>query len=153
MTQRLNAYATGNKAVNALHALGQHVNNASLDKGLLELIYFRVSQINNCAFCLDMHAKDLRAKGETEQRLYMISAWRECPFYTARERAALAFAEELTTIKSGLVADDVYNELKSNFSEEEMVDLAMAIVTINSYNRINIAFGAAVGAYEVEVAQ
>jgi len=149
MEQRINAYAIGNKAVNALHGLGQSITNSSLDQSLLELLYFRVSQINGCAFCLDIHSKNLRAKGETEQRLYVIDAWREAPFYSQKERSALAWAEALTAIKSSLVPEDIYAEASKYFSETELVDLTMAIVAINGYNRINIAFGANVGIYQV----
>lgn len=149
MEQRIDAYAMGNKTVNALHGLGQTVTNSSLDKSLLQLVYFRVSQINGCAFCLDIHSKNLRAKGETEQRLYVINAWRESPFFSDKERAALAWAEALTTIKSNLVPVNIYTESRKYFSESELVDLTMAIVAINGYNRINIAFGANVGSYEV----
>jgi AhpD family alkylhydroperoxidase len=149
MEQRIDAYAMGNKTVNALHGLGQSITNTSLDKALLELVYFRVSQINGCAFCLDIHSKNLRAKGETEQRLYVIDAWREAPFYSDKERAALAWAEALTIIKSSLVPGEIYSESRKYFSETELVELTMAIVAINGYNRINIAFGANVGVYEV----
>lgn len=148
MEQRINAYTMGNKAVNALHGLGQHVTNSSLDPFLLELLYFRVSQINGCAFCLDVHSKNLRAHGETEQRLYVVNAWREAPFYSGKERSALAWAEALTKI-DGFIPDEIYGEAKNYFSETELVDLTMAIVAINGYNRINIAFGSDVGSYQV----
>lgn len=149
MSQRINAYALGNKSVNALHALGAQVNNSSLDKKLLELLYFRASQINGCAFCLDMHSKNLRANGETEQRLFVLDAWREAPFYTDKERAALLWCETLTVLNGREVPNDIFNEVHTQFSETEMVDLTMAVIAINSYNRINIAFGANVGAYQV----
>jgi len=149
MKQRINAYAMGNKAVNALHGLGQCVANSSLEQSLLELLYFRVSQINGCAFCLDIHSKNLRAKGETEQRLYLIDTWREAPFYSDKERSALSWAEALTLVKGSLVPDEIFTEAKKHFSESELVDLTMAIIAINGYNRINIAFGAEVGTYQV----
>ena len=149
MEQRINAYAIGNKAVDALHGLGQIVNNSSLEHSLLELVYFRVSQINGCAFCLDMHSKNLRAKKETEQRLYVIDAWREAPFYTEKERSAFAWAEALTKLNGGTVSDEIYAEVKNHFSDTELVDLTMAVIAINSYNRINIAFSANVGTYQV----
>jgi AhpD family alkylhydroperoxidase len=129
--------------------LGKYLSKSPIGQQLLDLVYFRVSQINGCAFCLDMHAKDLRAQGETEQRLYVLDAWREAPFYTERERAALAWSEALTKLTSGMVADEIYDEARKHFSEAEMIDLTMAVITINSYNRINIAFGAPVGTYEV----
>lgn len=149
MVQRIDAYATGSKTVNALHGLGQSVKNSSLDQSLLELLYFRVSQLNGCAFCLDIHSKNLRANGETEQRLYVINAWREAPFYTDKERAALAWAEAITKIKGSLVPEEIFAEASKFFSEAELVDLTMAIIAVNGYNRINIAFGANVGVYQV----
>ncbi|MXN90919.1 carboxymuconolactone decarboxylase family protein [Flavobacterium sp. Sd200] len=150
MSQRINAYALGNKSVNALHALGAQVNNSTLDNKLLELIYFRASQINGCAFCLDMHSKNLRAKGETEQRLFVLNAWREAPFYSDKERAALLWCETLTVLNDREVPNNIFSEVQRHFSETEMVDLTMAVIAINSYNRINIAFGANVGAYSVQ---
>jgi AhpD family alkylhydroperoxidase len=149
MEQRINIHEKGSQAMNALYGLGKYLAKSPVEQSLLNLVYFRVSQINGCAFCLDMHAKDLRAKGETEQRLYVLNAWREAPFYTDKERAALAWAEALTKIKTGIVPDEVYNEASKQFSETELIDLTLAVITINSYNRINIAFGAAVGTYQV----
>ena len=145
MKQRINAYAMGNKAVNALHGLGQCVANSSLEQSLLELLYFRVSQINGCALCLDVHSKNLRAWGETEQRLYVIPAWREVPLFSDKERSALAWAESLTEIRSGLVTDEIFAEVRKHFSDVELIDLTMAIIAINGYNRINLAFGSNVG--------
>jgi AhpD family alkylhydroperoxidase len=149
MEQRVNIHTKGAQAMNALHALGKYLSKSPVPQSLLQLIYFRVSQINGCAFCLDMHAKDLRANGEAEQRLYVLDAWREAPFYTDKERAALAWAEALTKIKTSLIPDEIYDEVSKQFSESELIDLTLAIITINSYNRINIAFGAAVGSYQV----
>ena len=148
MEQRIKFYEHG-QAIGAMAGLGKYLAKSPVEKGLLHLIYFRVSQINGCAFCLDMHAKDLRAEGETEQRLYVLDAWRDAPFYTERERAALAWAESLTKINGGQVPDGIYAAAKQQFSEAELVDLTIAVITINSYNRINIAFGAAVGTYQV----
>ena len=149
MEQRINFSATGQKALKTLYPIGAYLSQSSLGQPLLDLVYFRVSQINGCAYCLDMHSKDLRAKGETEQRLYLLDAWREAPFYTGKERAALAWAEALTTLSGGLVADDIYKEASRHFTEEELVDLTLAVTTINTYNRFNIAFGAKVGTYQV----
>ncbi|MGK6342910.1 carboxymuconolactone decarboxylase family protein [Chryseobacterium sp. DT-3] len=149
MSQRINAFAMGNKAVNALHNMGFQVQHSSLDSSFLELLYFRVSQINGCAFCLDMHSKELRAKGETEQRIFLVSAWRECSFYTDREKTGLLWAESLTSLNGKEIPDEIYSEVSRYFSETEMLDLTMAVIAINSYNRINIAFGANVGAYHV----
>ena len=149
MEQRLNFNETGKQAIKALYGIAGHLSTSTLEKKLLELVYFRVSQINGCAFCLDMHSKDLRAEGETEQRLYVLSSWREAPFYTDKERAALAWAEALTRLEGGQVPDDLYIEARKHFTEKEMVDLTLAVTTINTYNRFNIAFGAPVGSYEV----
>ena len=126
-----------------------YVDNSGLDPKIVGLIRFRVSQINNCAYCLDMHSKDLRANGETEQRLYVLDAWREAPFYTERERAALAWAEAVTKLPQGNVPDKIYDEARNHFSEEELIDLTLAVITINSYNRMNIAFRTTAGNYRV----
>jgi AhpD family alkylhydroperoxidase len=149
MKQRINFFEKGQNAMKALYALGGYLSKSSIEQELLNLIYFRISQVNGCAFCLDMHSKDLRAKGETEQRLYMLDAWREAPLYTDRERAALAWTEAVTNVREGRVADDVYEEVRREFSEEEVVDLTMATLAINSYNRINIAFRTPAGTYKV----
>lgn len=141
--------AKGQAAMKTLFSFGRYLSQSSIEPALLHLLEFRVSQINGCAFCLDMHSKDLRAGGETEQRLYVLDAWREAPFYTDRERAALAWVEALTKIPGGQVPDDVYEEARSQFSEEEMIDLTMAVLAINSWNRLNIAFRSAkVGSYQ-----
>ncbi|MBN8856866.1 MAG: carboxymuconolactone decarboxylase family protein [Sphingobacteriales bacterium] len=149
MTQRIKFTETEKEAMSSLYPLNKYLSKSSVEKHLLDLIYFRVSQINGCAFCLDMHSKDLRAMGESEQRLYLLSAWREAPFYSNRERAALAWAEALTKLESGLVPDEIYEEARKKFSEKELVDLTLAVTTINTYNRINIAFGADTGSYKV----
>lgn len=146
MEQRINFQTKGQNALKAVFGIGAYLKKSPLNTQLLELVYFRVSQINQCAYCLDMHSKDLRAKGETEQRLYGLSAWRETPYYTARERAALAWAEAVNACK---VPDEVYQEAIANFSEEEMIDLTLAITTINTWNRLNIAFAAVPGDYQV----
>jgi AhpD family alkylhydroperoxidase len=148
MEQRMNAFEKGHKAMKALFGMGIYLAKSPIEQSLLELIYFRVSQINGCAYCLDMHSKDLRAKGETEQRLYVLNAWREAPFYNQRERAALAFAEALTKVSEHGVPDSVYEEVRDQFSEEELIDLTLAVITINSYNRINIAFRTTAGTYQ-----
>ena len=132
-----------------MYGLNNYLANCSIEKPLLNLIYFRVSQINGCAFCLDMHSKDLRAQGESEQRLYLVNAWREAPFYSDRERAALAWAEAVTRITNGDVPDEVYQQVKQQFSEDEMIELTLAVTAINTYNRINIAFRVQAGSYKV----
>jgi len=147
MKQRMNFYEKGFKAMKPLFSLGAYLSRSPVEQSLRDLVHFRVSQINGCAYCLDMHSKDLREHGETEQRLHMLAAWREAPLYTARERAALAWAEAVTTLEKNNVPDDVYEEALRQFSEEELVDLTMAVIAINSYNRINIAFRTPAGDY------
>ena len=149
MTQRINVFEKGQGVLKAMFGLGIYLAKSSIEQPLLNLVYFRVSQINKCAYCLDMHSKDLRAKGETEQRLYVMDAWRETPFFTDRERAALTWAEALTKLKDNTVSDEVFELASSQFSEQELVDLTVAVNTINSYNRINIAFRPLVGTYKV----
>ncbi len=149
MQPRINAFQKGPGALKALYGVGAYLSKSSLNQQLLHLLYFRVSQINGCAFCLDMHSKDLRAAGETEQRLYMIAAWREATVYTDRERAALAWAEAITKLTNNDVPDEVYNDVKAQFTDEELVDLTLAITTINTFNRINVAFRTPAGGYQV----
>jgi AhpD family alkylhydroperoxidase len=145
MEQRLNFYEKGPNAMRALYGLGAYMAKSPVEKSLRDLICFRVSQINGCAFCLDMHSKDLRAAGETEQRLYMLDAWRETTVYTDRERAALAFAEGVTKAH---VSDEVYAEATKQFTDQELVDLTIGIISINSFNRINIVFHTPSGSYQ-----
>jgi len=147
MKQRMNFFEKGFKAIKPLFSLGAYLSRSTVEQSLLDLLAFRVSQINGCAYCLDMHSKDLRAHGETEQRLYMLDAWREAPLYTDRERAALAWAEAVTKLEKNKVADDVYEEASQQFSEEELVDLTMAVIGINSWNRLNIVFRTPAGDY------
>ncbi|MFA5327032.1 MAG: carboxymuconolactone decarboxylase family protein [Prolixibacteraceae bacterium] len=149
MQHRINAYEKGQGAAKSLFAIGAYLQKSPIEQKLLDLVYFRVSQINGCAYCLDMHSKDLRAAGETEQRLYMLDAWREASLYSQRERAALAWAEAVTKITGGQVSDEVYNEATEHFSDEELVDLTLAVCTINVYNRFNIAFHTPAGNYQV----
>jgi len=124
------------------------VHESGLESSLLELVKVRASQINGCAYCLDMHWKDARAGGETEQRLYSLNAWRETPFYTDRERAALAWAESLTLLSQNDVPDELYDEARRHFSEEELVNLTMAVVAINSWNRLIVSFRTVPGTYQ-----
>lgn len=147
MKQRMNYYEKGFKAIKPLFSLGAYLAKSSVEQSLQDLVHFRVSQINGCAYCLDMHSKDLRAHGETEQRLYMIDAWREAPLYTNRERAALAWAEAVTKLEKQEVPHDVYEEARRQFSEQELVDLTMSVIAINSWNRLNIAFRTPAGDY------
>ncbi|HLH87681.1 MAG TPA: carboxymuconolactone decarboxylase family protein [Xanthobacteraceae bacterium] len=136
------------KAIGDLHMF---VRRCGLDHGLLELIKLRASQINGCAHCIDMHTKELRAAGEGEQRLYLLDAWRESPFYSERERAALAWTEAVTLVTDGHVPDEVYAVARAQFSEEELVNLTMAIIAINGANRLNIAFRTVPGSHQAKV--
>jgi AhpD family alkylhydroperoxidase len=148
MKARLDPRKVAPEAMSAMSDLHRYVGKCGLDHGLLELVKLRASQINGCAWCMDMHTKELRAAGETEQRLYLVSAWRECPFYSERERAALAWTEALTLLTGGNVPDDVFDLARAQFTEEELVKLTLAIVAINGANRINVAFRAVPGSYQ-----
>ena len=149
MQPRLDALKVAPGAFNAMLALENYVRKSSkLEPSLLELVKMRASQINGCAYCLDMHSKDARANGETEQRLYLLNAWEESPFYTDRERAALAWTEAVTLVSQGHVPDEVYEEARKRFTEEELVNLTLAITTINSWNRLSISFRAVPGEYQ-----
>ena len=147
MQARLDPRKAAPEAMKAISDLHAYVRRSGLEYDLLELVKLRASQINNCAWCMDMHSKELRATGESEQRLYLLSAWRECPFYSDRERAALAWTEALTLLAEGNVPDDVFALARSQFSEEELVKLTLAIVAINGANRINVAFRTVPGSY------
>jgi AhpD family alkylhydroperoxidase len=148
MKPRLNYTEVDPKLMRAMLALGAPVAQSGLEPALIELIDFRVSQINGCAYCLDMHSKDLRAAGETEQRLYVLEAWREAPFYSERERAALAWAEAVTLLTNKEVPDEVYEQARAQFSEQELAVLTLAVVAINGWNRLNIAFRTPAGSYQ-----
>ncbi|HEX7349101.1 MAG TPA: carboxymuconolactone decarboxylase family protein [Rhodanobacteraceae bacterium] len=149
MTQRMNYSKASPDGFKAIYGLQQYVENCGLEHPLLELVKMRASQINGCAYCLDMHSKDARAAGETEQRLYLLNAWREAPFYTDRERAALAWTEALTEIsKTHEVSDALYAEARKQFSEKELADLSFAIIAINGWNRLAIPFRAEPGHYQ-----
>jgi AhpD family alkylhydroperoxidase len=149
MQSRLEAQKVSPAAYHAMLGLEGFVRKSSkLEPSLLELIKMRASQINGCAYCLDMHSKDARAGGESEQRLYALPAWRETPFFTDRERAALSWTEAVTLVTEGHVPDEVYEEAKQQFSEEELVNLTLAVITINSWNRLAIAFRSVPGEYQ-----
>lgn len=139
MKPRLNYYAVSPGATKAM--LG-------LEEKLIDLVKLRVSQINGCAYCIDMHWKDLRALGETEQRLYGLDAWEESPYYSERERAALEWAEAVTHVTQGHVPDEVFARVRQHFSEKELADLTLAVTTINAWNRLSIAFRATPGTYQ-----
>ena len=149
MVPRLDYHQYGSAAYQAMLGLERVVHSSGLERPLLELVKTRASQINGCAYCLDMHTKDARAAGETEQRLYALSAWRETPFYTDRERAALEWTETLTLIADYDASDEHYARVRQHFSEEELVNLTLAIVTINGWNRLAIAFRSVPGSYQV----
>jgi AhpD family alkylhydroperoxidase len=149
MQKRLDALKAAPGAYRAMSALESYVRKSSrLEPSLLELMKLRASQINGCAYCIDMHTKDARAAGETEQRLYCLSVWRESPFYSDRERAALAWTEAITLISKDQAPDEVYDEVSKRFSEEELVNLTLAIVAINGWNRLAIGFRAVPGEYQ-----
>jgi AhpD family alkylhydroperoxidase len=135
----------------ALLHLSEYVHGSGLEESLLGLVFLRASQINGCAYCIDMHWKDLRALGQSEEALYMLDAWRESPVYTQRERAALAWTEAVTLVTHGHVPDEVYTEARNIFNEAELANLTLAIATINSWNRMNIAFRTPAGHYRAPV--
>jgi AhpD family alkylhydroperoxidase len=147
MEPRINCTQASPEAYQAMAALQAGVNASGLETKLLELVKIRASQINGCAYCLDMHGKDARAEGETTQRLDVLPAWREAPFYTERERAALAWTEALTEVSKTHVPDTVYEAAREHFDEKELVDLTLAVVAINGWNRFAIGFRAVPGTY------
>jgi AhpD family alkylhydroperoxidase len=150
MKSRIDYQRVSPKAVQAMMGLQNYVNDSGLEHSLLELVKMRASQINGCAYCLDMHSKDARAAGETEQRLYLLDAWREAPMYSARERAALEWTEAVTRITEG-VSDEVYRSVREHFSEAELANLTLAVVAINGWNRLNVAFHVGAGSYKPRV--
>ena len=153
MKPRLNYQKAAPEALKGMLELEKYVHNSGLERSLYELVKTRASQINGCAYCLDMHTKDAREEGETEQRLYGLSAWREAPFYTERERAALAWTEALTMISENDVPDSLYEATREYFDEEELVTLTMAIIAINGWNRLAISFRTLPGSYKPELAR
>jgi AhpD family alkylhydroperoxidase len=147
MESRLDYSKVLPEGMRTINAVDRYSSNCGLEPSLLELIKLRASQINGCAYCIDMHSKDARTKGETEQRLYGLSAWRETSFYTDRERAALAFTEAVTLIANQHVPDEIYEQARQQFSGEELVKLMIAIVIINTWNRFAITFRDEPGSY------
>ncbi len=136
----------------AMLALQKEVEASGLERPLLELVKIRASQINGCAFCIDMHTRDARALGETEQRIYALNAWREAPFFSERECAALDWAEAVTRVADTHVPDDVYERVRQQFSEPELVSLTFALVAINGWNRLAVAFRVPAGSYQPQAA-
>jgi AhpD family alkylhydroperoxidase len=148
MAERLNYVKAFTPGISALVALEKVIRTSGLDPSLLELVKIRASQLNGCSYCIDMHTKDARAAGETEQRIYALSAWQETPFFTPRERAALAWTEALTNIQQGHAPDAVYAEAHREFDDAALVKLTLAITQINAWNRIAIAFRVEPGTYQ-----
>jgi AhpD family alkylhydroperoxidase len=148
MKARFNYAKAAPGVYEAMEALEKYAGSCGLEESLLHLVRLRASQINGCAYCLDMHWKDLRAIGEAEQRLYSLDAWRECPYYTERERAALAWAEAVTLVADAHVPEVVYEEARRHLSEKELADLTLAVVAINGWNRLSIAARVVPGTYQ-----
>ena len=153
MTPRLDASKVSPDAYRAIMGLELYVRHSGLEPSLIELIKLRASYMNGCAYCVDMHSKDARVDGETEQRIYAVPVWRETPFYSDRERAALAFTEAVTAIGQSGVPDDVYDEADAILRQDELVKLTMAIVTINAWNRVAITFRTEPGTYQPRAVQ
>ncbi len=151
MQQRIEYAKVAPDGIKAMYGLESCVRQSGLEPPLVELVKLRASQINGCAYCIDMHTKDARARGETEQRLYELVAWREAPFYTERERAALAWTEAVTLVSQDHVPDEVFAQARRHFSEKELVDLTMAVVAINGWNRLAISFRSVPGSYQPAV--
>lgn len=151
MSERLNAYKSAPAGYKLMLDMEKYLHECGLEESLIHLVKMRASQINGCAYCLDMHSKDARAAGETEQRLYALSAWREAPFFSERERAALAYTEAVTRISEDHVEDELYAEVRRHFSEKEIVDLTFCIIVINGWNRLAIPFRSEVGKYQPRV--
>jgi len=150
MKSRFNYSQAAPGVYEAMGALVKYLESCGLEEGLINLIDLRASQINGCAYCLDMHWKDLVANGEKEQRLYSLDAWRECPYYSDRERAALAWTEAVTQVTDGHVSDAIYEEVRPHFSDKELADLTLAISTINAWNRLSIASRLEPGTYRAK---
>jgi AhpD family alkylhydroperoxidase len=148
MHPRIDLSKASPEAIKPMYAIEAYLKNCGLEHSLLLLVKMRASQINGCAYCLDMHSKDARAEGETEQRLYTLDAWRETPFFSSRERAALAWTEALTLISETHAPDNVFDELRAHFTEREITDLTLAIGAINAWNRFSIGFRVEVGTYQ-----
>ncbi len=148
MQQRIEYLKAAPGIYDAMMGLHKYLGRSGLDERLLDLVYLRVSQVNGCAFCVDMHWKDLRNRGEEEQRLYMLNAWREWDGYSERERAAQEWAEAVTRLNHGEVPDDVYRLAREQFSEAELANLTLAVAAINSWNRLNISFRKEAGKYQ-----
>jgi AhpD family alkylhydroperoxidase len=152
-SSRLDYHAVASDGFAAMLGLERYVRGSGLPHDLLELVKVRASQINGCSYCLDMHTKDARAAGETEQRLHAVAAWHEAPFFTERERAALAWTEAVTRVGESRVPDELYEEVRRHFDDRELVDLTLAVVVINGWNRLAVSFRAVPGSYRPDLAR
>jgi AhpD family alkylhydroperoxidase len=148
MEPRVDYMKIGRGVVDAMLGLEKYLHQCGLEESLLNLLRLRASQLNGCAYCIDMHWKDLRAGGENEQRLYGLDAWQESPYYSERERAALAWTEAVTNVQDGHVPDEVFELARGSFSEQELADLTLAVVSINGWNRLNISARTVPGSYQ-----
>ena len=148
MKPRIEYAKVAPEGMQAMYGLEKYVRQSGLEPPLLELVKLRASQMNGCAYCIDMHTKDARAGGESEQRLYALSAWGETPFFTDRERAALEWTEAVTTISDGHAPDGVYEMVRQHFTEKELINLTLAIIAINGWNRLAISFRSIPGTYQ-----
>lgn len=153
MTQRINYQQLAAKSLKGMYEIEKYVANSQLENSLVQLVKLRASQINGCAYCIDMHTKDARQAGETEQRLYALTVWQESPFYTDRERAALRWTEALTKISENDVSDELYESVRKHFAEVDLTALTMAIIAINGWNRLAISFRNIPGSYKPELAK
>ena len=148
MTRRIDLAAVAPGAYQAMATVEQYVRSSGLEHSLIELVKVRASYLNGCAYCVDMHTRDARAAGEGEQRLYAVPVWRETPFFTPRERAALAWTEAVTDLPRSDVSDALYADVRSHFTEQELVNLTMAVIAINGWNRTSVAFRTEPGSYQ-----
>lgn len=148
MQPRVDYVKLAPKVIEAMYPVERYVRNSGLEPPLLELVKLRASQINGCAYCVDMHTKDARAQGQTEQRLYAVAVWKEAPFFTERERAALAWTEAVTLVSRDQVPGGVYEQAPREFDEQQLVDLTMAVISINGWNRLAVSFRALAGTYQ-----
>jgi AhpD family alkylhydroperoxidase len=153
MEVRINYFKAAPEVYKKMLGLHEYLQSCGLEEKLLDLVYLRASQINGCAYCIDMHSKDLRALGEPEQKLYLLNAWRESTGYSERERAALEWTESVTLVTQGFVPDAVYQIARQQFSEHELANLTLAIVAINGWNRLNVAFRTPAGNYQPKPAK
>jgi AhpD family alkylhydroperoxidase len=151
MEARINYIKVAPEIYKKMLSIHEYLQSCGLEEKLLDLVYLRASQINGCAYCIDMHSKDLRVLGEPEQKLYLLNAWRESPGFSDRERAALEWTESVTLVTQGAVPDAVYENARRHFNEQELANLTLALVAINGWNRLNVAFRTPAGGYQPKV--